>query len=350
MTPVLVLGGYGTFGAHVCRELARQGVSLTIAGRDGAKAEAFASTLASGCRGFAVDARQPAACRAAMQRHAVVVQCAGPFNHLDAVVLEACLDVGCHYADITDDRTYAALVRSYGERFHRRGLAAVFGCSSLPGISGALALTAREGAVEPVERARVTLFIGNNNPKGQAAVRSLLAGLGRPIPAPQGTLRGFRDREVVPLPEPFGSRGVFNFDAPEYDLFPALLGARSVSVKVGFELRLATYSFALLARLGTGYGEWTAGLLELPGRLLRRFGCSGGAVLTELFLADGSVRRAALLARTDGQRMAALPCALVAHALSNGSLAATGALTAYEFLGAKDLLEGLVAAGFELHS
>lgn len=348
MTPVLVLGGYGTFGAHVCRELARLGVAVTVGGRDGAKAEALARTLGPDCRGLAVDATQPTACRAALQGHGVVVQGVGPFNRLDGAVLDACLDAGCHYADITDDRGYAALVRSHGERFHARGLAAVFGCSSLPGISGALALKAREGTVEPVERARVTLFIGNHNPKGEAAVRSLLAGLGRPIPAPQGMLRGFRDREVVPLPEPFGRRGVFNFDAPEYDLFPSLLGVRSVSVKVGFELRLATYSFALLARLGTGYGAWTAHLLQLPGRLLSRFGCSGGAVLTELFLAGGEVRRAALLARTDGQRMAAMPCALVAHALSENRIASAGAWTAYEFLGATPLLEALVAAGFEL--
>src|SRR5439155_1483536 len=122
MRPVLVFGGYGTFGAHVCRELARRGVPVTVAGRDPAKAEA-------------------------------------------------------------------------------------------------LALQAREGTVAPVARVRVTLFIGNQNPKGEAAVRSLLAGLGRPIRTAEGTVRGFRDREVVALPAPFGRRGVFNFEAPEYDLF-----------------------------------------------------------------------------------------------------------------------------------
>jgi hypothetical protein len=178
----------------------------------------------------------------------------------------------------------------------------------------------------------------------------LVAGLGRPIAAPQGPLRGFRDREVVPLPAPFGRRGVFSFDSPEYDLFPSLLGADSVSVKVGFELRPATYAFALLAVLSSGYGARTADLLDVPGRLLSRLGCSGAAVMTELFLADGSVRRSAVLARVDGQRMAALPCALVARALSAEGGTAAGAYTAYEFLGAAPLVDGLVAAGFELRS
>jgi hypothetical protein len=348
MKPVVVFGGYGTFGAHVCRELARSGVPLTVAGRDRARAEAFACTLGPECRGLEADATDFGSCRAALRGQGVAVNCAGPFDARHAALLEACLEGGCHYADITDDRGFAARVRGFGERFRERGLAAVYGCSSLPGISGALALHARAGTAGPVRRARVTLFIGNNNPKGEAAVRSLLAGLGRPIAAPQGTLYGFRDREVVPLPPPFGRRAVFNFDSPEYDLFPALLDTGAVAVKLGFELRLATYGFALLAQIGHGYGLRTARLLALPGRLLHRLGCSGGAVMAELFLAGGAVRRATMLARQDGQRMAALPCAFVARALSEGRPAAAGALTAYEFLGAGPLLDGLVATGFEL--
>jgi hypothetical protein len=279
----------------------------------------------------------------------VVVNCAGPFNKFDATLLEACLATGCPYADIGDDRRYARLIRSLGDRFRAHDLAAVYGCSSLPGISGALAIKARGDTTAEVERARVTLFVGNDNAKGDAAVRSVLAGLGRPIAAPQGTLLGFRDRDVVPLPPPFGPRGVFNFEAPDYDIFPTLLGARAVSVKLGFELRLATYGFALLARLGAGYGARTARLIALPGRLLRIRGCSGGAVMTELFLTGGEVRRAALVARRDGQRMAALPCALAARALAEDDDGPRGALTAYEYLGAAPLLDALVAEGFELH-
>src|SRR5437764_796194 len=83
-----------------------------------------------------------------------------------------------------------------------------------------MALTAARNSAASPARVRVTLLIGNNNPKGRAAIRSLVLGLGKPVQAPQGMLRGFRGREVVPLPEPFGRRAVFNFDSPEYDLFP----------------------------------------------------------------------------------------------------------------------------------
>jgi hypothetical protein len=346
---VIIFGGYGVFGSQVARLLTAEGTPLTIAGRDLSRAEACARDLGGDCRARSVDITRRASCRSTLDGHAVAVNCAGPFRGFDSTLLEACLEVGCHYTDIADDRGYTALVRSFDERFRERGLAAVYGCSSLPGISGSLALEALAASNSPVERVRVTLFIGNRNPKGQTAIRSLLAGLGKPIAAPQGTLLGFHDREVVPLPAPFGKRAVFNFEAPEYDLFPSLLSTRSVAVKVGFEMRAATYTFALLARLGHGYGARAARILGFPGRMLGWLGCSGGAVMTELFRSNGSIQRAALVGPHDAQRMAILPCLLAVRALLNGAVPKRGVVTAYEFLGARFLLEKLVDARFELH-
>jgi hypothetical protein len=349
VNPVVVFGGYGTFGSLVAGELARAGIPITIAGRDGTRAEAFAHRLGPQHRSLAADVTRPESCRMALRGQAVAVHCAGPFGPFDATLLEACLEAGCHYADLADDRGSAALVRSYGERFRRRGLAAVYGCSSLPGISGALALAAARDSPSAPRRARVTLFIGNDNPKGPAAIRSLVRGLGKPIRAPQGVLRGGCGREVVPLPEPFGRRAVFHFQSPEYDLFPLLLGVRSVAVKVGFELRPANYACAALAILGRDYRDGTAAFFECLGKHFRRLGTSGGAVMAELFFADGTTRRGTVVARRDGQRMAALPCARVASAIASGTTTG-GARTAYEFLGAGPLLEQLSAAGFEVRT
>ena len=70
--------------------------------------------------------------------------------------------------------------------------------------------------------------------------------------------------------------------------------------------------------------------------------------MTELFFPDGSVRRATLLAREQGQRMAALPCALVTRSLCLDPVRKFGAMTAYELLGASVLLDGLTQRGYEL--
>lgn len=346
MKHAVVFGGYGTFGSHVVRELARLGVRVVVAGRDRGKAQALAGALGPGHGWVVADVCDPKSCRAILSAETVAVNCAGPFRHFGPVLLDACLEAGCPYADIADDRAYTATVRSYEGRFRERGLTAVPGCSSVPGISGALALAAREALGTAPERVQVTLFIGNRNPKGGAAVRSMMEGLGRPIQAPQGTLYGYRDGETVCLPEPFGRRRVYNFDSPEYDLFPPLLGARSVTVKLGFELRTVTWGLATLAWLGTGYGPRTIAFFEWLGSWFQSVGTSGGAVMAELFAQD-RVSRCAIVGAADGQRMAALPCAYAAEALCRGG-SHPGVTTAYELLGWRVLLDRLVADGFRL--
>jgi short subunit dehydrogenase-like uncharacterized protein len=337
------------FGALVSRELAARGRSVTVAGRDGARAASFAATLGSGHRGLALDVRDAASVRRALSGHRVAVHCAGPFAEDDHTLLDACLEVGCHYVDIADDRAYAAHVRSQHARFAARGLTAAYSCSSLPGLSVALAIVARGSAPEAPSKARVTLLIGNHNAKSAAAASSVVTGLGRPIATPQGTLHGFRERERVRLPPPFGPRTGYVFESPEYDLLPAAVGARDVRVLVGFESVLIGPTFSLLAALGPHWGDRTVRALAWVGRFYRT-GHSGGVILAELTWADGTLRRAALHAARHGQRLAALPAALVAEVLAAPTPAAAvraGACTAYELLGAETLVAQVAAAGFE---
>ena len=341
-----MLGGYGVFGSIVSRELAQRGVAVTVAGRDGARAEALAAALGPGHGALAVDLRDAAACRRALDGHDAAVSCAGPFAaDTTRVLLEACLDARCHYVDIADERDSLRVVREYGARFAARGRCAVRGASSLPGLSTALALAVAGDADAPPQRARVTLFIGNDNAKGQAAIASLLRQLGQPIAAPQGTLRAGGGCARVRLPAPLGRRTACDFDGPEHDVLPELLRVLHVEVKVAFELPLATRALGLLGRLRLGAGARTARWLSRLGNVTRRFGTSAGAVMVELWWADGRSRRAALVAERDGQRMAALPCVLAVEALARGA-GAVGALLPHELLGVDGLVTGLTREGF----
>lgn len=341
---VTVFGGYGTFGAHAARALAKAGVKVRIAGRNEARAKSFAASLGDGHEGIAADAADPLSSTRALEGARVAVHCAGPFSALPLTLPEACLAAGAHYVDIADDRSWLARLRALDGRFRDRNLIAACGCSSLPGISGALALLAAERLPE-VRRARVILFIGNRNPKGDAAVRSAAAQLGKTFFSPQGSLVGLRGRETVRLPEPFGVRAVYNWESPELDLFPALLGAREVRIKVGFESRLATRAFATLARLGP-LGSRLVPPLAILGRALSGFGHSGGYVQVELSAPDGATAIASLGGPEDGQRMAALPAAFVALGLLDGTITARGVVTAFEALGARRLIDALAAEGY----
>ena len=350
LTLVAVFGGYGTFGAHVSRGLAAAGLRLRVIGRSADRARAFATALPGEHEAMAADVTSSPSCRAAIQGCAVAVSCAGPFGAQGEALLAACVEVGVHYADIAEDRAHAARVRAWGPRFDAIQRTAAYGCSSLPGLSEALAVRARTARPGGPREARVVLFIGNDNAKGPAAVAALAGELGRTIATPQGPRPALANPETVSLPR-FGRRRVVTFESADYDLLPGRLGVEAVRVQVGFELGGFTAALPLFSRLAAA-GLPAAALVRALARAggWLRFGSSGGAVFVELAWPDGHRASAALVADRDGQRMAALPCVAVTSALALGTPVPSGARTAVETIGADTLLAHAAAEGFRLET
>jgi hypothetical protein len=116
---------------------------------------------------------------------------------------------------------------------------------------------------------------------------------------------------------------------------------------VGFELPVVNAGLALLSRLALPWGRRTAALLTRLGALAPRMGTSAGAVLVELAWSDGRRRARALVADDDGQAMAALPCALVAHVLATTETV-TGVRPPTDVVPSAVLLADLEAAGLRV--
>ena len=104
-------------------------------------------------------------------RKAFAIACAaGPFQQLDRRIVRATVDAGAHWLDIADDaRWFFDLVddRELDALARERGVVVMPGLSTLPAVSGAL--VRRLGHPKRVE---ITLFIGNRNRKGPAAIAS----------------------------------------------------------------------------------------------------------------------------------------------------------------------------------
>ena len=94
---------------------------------------------------------------------------AGPFQKFDRAIVSTVVSAGAHWLDISDDaKWFFDLVddRALDARAWTRGVAVIPGLSSLPAISCALARRLMPA------KAEITLFIGNNNAKGAAAIAS----------------------------------------------------------------------------------------------------------------------------------------------------------------------------------
>src|SRR5512134_1913870 len=102
---VCVLGGYGNFGARICRDLAgHPRMEVISAGRNPP-----ASPSGSNLRSARLDLAAsdfPAALRALYPD--LVVHCTGAFQGQDYRVAAAALAAGAHYTDLADGRDFGA--------------------------------------------------------------------------------------------------------------------------------------------------------------------------------------------------------------------------------------------------
>jgi short subunit dehydrogenase-like uncharacterized protein len=99
---LLIYGAYGYTGDLVARRAAAAGEEPTLAGRDRAKTQHLAAELDLPHRAFDLDTDDVAAELEAADVDAVL-HCAGPFVDTHGPMVQACIETGTHYLDITGE-------------------------------------------------------------------------------------------------------------------------------------------------------------------------------------------------------------------------------------------------------
>ena len=128
-------------GRAVVHDLARSGLRVRLLDREARDAARIARRYGDRrTESRAVDAHDGPALRQALQGVAVVVNCA-PYP-MNPTVMEAALQVPCHYLDLGGLFHTTRRQLEYDEAFRRRGLLAVLGMGSAPGITNVLARAA----------------------------------------------------------------------------------------------------------------------------------------------------------------------------------------------------------------
>lgn len=142
---LLLFGATGFTGRRVARRLAQRapvGMELVWCGRDGAKLERLAQELGRGRIAIA-EAGDGAALRRALNGVRVVLSTAGPFARLGDGLVDACVELGLHYADISGEVAWVRrLIERHHPVAHSRGIFVVPCCGfdSVPADLGVLAL------------------------------------------------------------------------------------------------------------------------------------------------------------------------------------------------------------------
>ncbi len=113
----MIYGANGYTGRLIVEEARKLGMNPVLAGRSRAAIENICEDTGFECRIFNLE-DQPAV-HQALQGIAVVLHCAGPFSATSQPMIEACLQNGCHYLDITGEISVFANAHSQSDDARR---------------------------------------------------------------------------------------------------------------------------------------------------------------------------------------------------------------------------------------
>ena len=359
---VVVIGGYGVFGARISMALAREpGIELLVAGRDTAQAQAFCAR--HGGRPVTLDRDDPAlASRIADLAPFLVIDAAGPFQDYGAApyrLAEAALAAGAHYLDLSDDADFTAGIVRLDDAARAAGRTALSGVSSVPALSSAAVTELMQG-LDDIHLIESVILPGNRAPRGLSVIRSIAAQAGRPLTLWRGgravTVSGWSDLAGITLSAPgktaIASRWASLIGAPDLALFPKRFRARSVLFRAGLELKLMHGGLALLT-LPVRWGlvrnlAPLAPALKWLAERLEPFGSDTGGMrvrvagVTEAGLAE--LREWTLIAAAgDGPHVPAIPARVLCAALRKGEIAAgaRACLAEFPLAAAETAMQGL---------
>lgn len=273
MKRILIIGGYGGFGARLSRRLSEAGHHLLVAGRSLDKAMAFAASLPS-AEPLVADRTGDVASVFAQHRPDIVIDAAGPFQGSDYRVPEACIAAGAHYLDLADARDFVCGIGALDERAKTAGATIISGASTLPGLSGAVVRHLTDG-LETVRSVDMSLSAFNKSTANDSVARAILSYAGRPIRLWRGG--GWRQvigwHEMQRIDFAAGDRSIRNrwvalSDVPDLELMPATLpGQPSVVFRAGNDVKVqmaALWAMSWLARWAVVRSLLTLAPIILP--------------------------------------------------------------------------------------
>jgi saccharopine dehydrogenase-like NADP-dependent oxidoreductase len=349
---VLLLGGYGNFGAFIARRLAREpGLAVIVAGRSETKARALAGQL--NAEWAALDIFAGLDGNLEKLKPDIVIHTSGPFQEQGYSVAEACIRNGAHYLDLADGRDFVTGILRLDAGAKAADVLAVSGASTVPALTSAV-VRKYASEFETLDAIHAGIATAQKTNRGLATVRAVLGYAGKPFKTLiDGQVRdvygwqGLRWRSFRGL----GWRALGNCDVPDLALFPQRIPAlRTMRFHGGLELpvlHLGLWSLTWLVRLGIVPNlRAAAPALSAMSHLFDGFGTDDSGFYVEMtgLGPGGQPRRVAfdLTARAgDGLMIPCTPAIVLAMKLARGEMQERGATPCFGLLGLDDILDEL---------
>lgn len=340
ITRVLIIGGYGNFGSFITRLLLRDdNIQVIIAGRSADKAKAFVQTLTSANtpETAVLDIDKDFVKSLSTIKPDMVIHTSGPFQEQGYHVAQACIDYGCHYADLADGREFVTGITALNQAATERGVLVCAGASSVPCLTSAI-IDEYIGEFKTLEKVEYAIATAQLTNRGLATIRAVLSYAGKPFTTLiDGDMRpvygwlGLTWRRFWQL----NLRPLGNCDVPDLELFPERYpDLKTIRFRAGLELKithLALVALSSLVRIRLLSSiQPLSWLLLKTSYLFDPIGNDHSGFYMELTGKDSNGRDKTitfdLVARNgDGLCIPTIPAILLAQKVANGEIDTVGA-------------------------
>jgi hypothetical protein len=304
MRRIIVLGGYGFFGAAAVERLRADGIQPLIGSR---RSEAD----------IQIDVEDAASIRAALRPGDVVIDTVGPFQDRTTTLVEAAIALGVDVIDISDSLAYAERLYALKPIIDASGSRVLTACSSISAISAAMVRLS--GIVEPE---RLTGFLGpaTHYAASPSTGASLLRSVGREIRVWRHgrliTRVGWRESQRFPMPPPVGwIRGHLFESVDSLTLPPVWPSLSAVDFFVDSRVPGLNTLLTVAARMPP-LRALIQRFLDPCLTVARALGPSSGCLAYEIVGANGQRERFALVASERGYFTPIVPAVLAARAIA----------------------------------
>lgn len=343
---IVVIGGYGNFGARICRALAGERRFEVIAASR-CSPRGPVDPRVSGVRLDVASTGFPRALERLAPR--VVIHCAGLFQNQDYRVALAAVAVGAHYIDLADGRDFVTgFADSVDAPARANSVVALSGASTLPALSSAV-VDDLIGRFRELREIEIAIAPGQRAPRGKATIAAVLSYAGKPFQwLSRGrwtTVWGWQELRIMRIGES-NWRLAAACDVPDLVLFPARYPTvHTVTFRAALESKvqhLGIWMVAALRRIGIALPvERGAATLDRLASMFDRFGGETGGMVVALAGTrdDGKAGCVEWHLTAKANRGPEIPCMaaiLLARKLLEDDLSLVGAFPCMGFLRLRD--------------
>ncbi len=243
MKKILILGGYGGFGARLSGLLAERGHHILVAGRSQLKAEKFCQKIKNG-QALQMDRNGDIQQAITQYQPNLIIDAAGPFQGSSYRVAEHSIASAIPYLDLADGRAFVCGIGKLDDAAIAAGVPVISGASSVPALSGAV-IRHLASETEHVEAIEMAISASNKATVGSSVSKAILSYVGKPIRVRRAghwdTGYGWQDIRSIDFDvndtPGIGLRLVALADVPDLELVPRQFeNMPSVSFRAGTEL------------------------------------------------------------------------------------------------------------------